>query len=143
MKKVNLSSVVISGIIATSAMTMMMLAAPLMGMPKMNISKMLGNVMGNNEILGWMTHFVIGIVLAFIYGAIFFRKFNQKGWLDGILYSILPFLAAQLMVMPMMMVINGMSFTSGIFSGSIIMAMGSLIGHIIFGAVLGTIYKNS
>lgn len=143
MKKVNLKNVLVSGIVATAAMTMLMLVAPMMGMPKMNIGKMLGSMMGNNEVLGWMAHFMIGLVLAFMYAAIFYKKFSSKGWLNGVLYSVIPFLAAQLMVMPMMMVMKGMSFSSGIFSGSFIMAMGSFMGHIVFGFVLGTIYKNS
>lgn len=39
---------------------------------------------------------------------------------------------AQIMVMPMM----GML----LFSGSAVMAMGSLIGHLIYGAVVGGVY---
>jgi uncharacterized membrane protein YagU involved in acid resistance len=50
----------------------------------------------------------------------------------GAIYSIAPYLMAQLVVMPMM----GMP----LFSGSATLAMGSLIGHIVYGAVLGGIY---
>jgi hypothetical protein len=45
------------------------------------------------------------------------------------------------MVMPMMIVLSGGSFASGLFSGSIIMAMASLAGHLLYGAVLGAIYN--
>ena len=40
-------------------------------------------------------------------------------------------------------IMNGMSFSSGLFSGSIIMALASLVGHLVYGAVLGLIYKPS
>ena len=50
----------------------------------------------------------------------------------GALYAIAPWLVAQLMVMPMM----GM----GVFSGSVSLAMGSLIGHLVYGALVGAIY---
>ncbi len=143
MKKVNFAKVVFSGVVATAVMTMMMLVAPYMGMPKMNIGKMLGSMMGNSELLGWIAHFVIGVVLAYIYAALFLKRFNSKGWLNGLIYSILPWLMAQLIVMPMMMTMKGMSFTSGLFSGSFIMAMGSLIGHLFYGTVLGAAYKES
>jgi hypothetical protein len=48
---------------------------------------------------------------------------------------------AQVIVMPMMSMMNGMPFSSGLFSGSAIMAMASLVGHLIYGAVVGSIYK--
>ncbi len=143
MKKVNFLNVVISGVAATIAMTALMFMAPMMGMPKMNIAKMLGSMMGNNEMLGWIAHFMIGIILAFIYAAIFYKKFTPKGSINGLIFSFIPWLAAQLMVMPMMMTMKGMSFTAGIFSGSLIMAMGSLMGHLVYGLVLGVIYKDS
>ncbi len=143
MKKVNFLNVLISGVAATIGMTALMFMAPIMGMPKMNIAKMLGSMMGNNELLGWIAHFMIGIVLAFIYAAVFYNKCKQKRVLKGVIFSVFPWLAAQLMVMPMMMVMKGMSFSAGIFSGSLILAMGSLIGHLVYGLVLGTIYKES
>lgn len=52
--------------------------------------------------------------------------------LKGALYGIAPFLLAQIVVMPMM----GMP----LFSGSAAMAIGSLIGHLVYGAVVGAIY---
>jgi hypothetical protein len=48
---------------------------------------------------------------------------------------------AQLMVMPMMASLNGMSFTSGIFSGSALAAFGSLVGHLAYGLILGLTYR--
>jgi hypothetical protein len=51
----------------------------------------------------------------------------------GAPYGLAPFLMAQLVVMPMM----GMP----LFSGSASMAMGSLVGHLIYGGVLGWIYS--
>jgi len=56
-------------------------------------------------------------------------------------YGIFPWLLAQIVVMPMMMVMGGGSYISGLFSGSIMMAMASLAGHLIYGAFLGIICK--
>lgn len=50
----------------------------------------------------------------------------------GALYGLAPFLVAQIVVIPMM----GMPS----FSGSVAMAMGSLIGHLIYGAIVGAVY---
>ena len=52
--------------------------------------------------------------------------------LRGALYGLAPFLVAQIVVIPMM----GMP----VFSGSVAMAMGSLIGHLIYGGIVGAIY---
>ncbi len=86
-------------------------------------------------------HFMIGTILAINYGLIFYSIVNiNPAWLRGAIFGILPWLMAQVIVVPMMSVVNGMSFSSGQFSGSVIMATASLIGHLIFGAVLDLIY---
>jgi uncharacterized membrane protein YagU involved in acid resistance len=87
--------------------------------------------MGGNILLGWMGHLMIGIILAVIYAALA-PRIPGPFPLRGALYGIAPWLLAQLVVMPMM----GMP----VFSGSMPMAMGSLIGHLVYGAVLGAIY---
>ena len=50
----------------------------------------------------------------------------------GALFALAPWLLAQMAVMPMM----GMGF----FSGAMNLAMGSLIGHIIYGGVVSAVY---
>jgi uncharacterized membrane protein YagU involved in acid resistance len=133
-------SALIAGVIATAAMTAFTYMAPLMGF-EMNIPGMLAGTMGAPIIIGWLAHFMIGIILALIYAAIFLPLTKKDASLkSGAIYGIFPWLLAQLMVMPMMMVMNGASFTSGLFSGSIMMAMASLVGHLLYGAVLGGIY---
>jgi uncharacterized membrane protein YagU involved in acid resistance len=131
----------IAGVIATAAMTAFTYMAPLMGF-EMKIPKMLAGTMGTPIIIGWLAHFMIGIILSFIYAAIFLPATKKTAnYKNGAIYGIFPWLLAQIMVMPMMMVLNGGSFISGLFSGSIMMAMASLIGHLLYGAILGLIYK--
>ena len=59
----------------------------------------------------------------------------DRAWTDalvqGALFSVAPWLMAQLVVMPMM----GM----GLFSGSMQLALGSLVGHLMYGAVMGAV----
>jgi uncharacterized membrane protein YagU involved in acid resistance len=123
---------VVSGLVATAVMTVIMLMAPAMGLPPMNIGAMLGSVMGGSLFLGWMAHFVTGTVLAIIYAAVFAPRLPGPRFLRGALYGLLPWLAAQLVVMPMM--------GAGFFGGSFGAALGSLMGHLVYGAVLGSIY---
>jgi uncharacterized membrane protein YagU involved in acid resistance len=128
----NWQKAVLGGIVATAVMTAVgVWVAPLMGMPPMNPAEMLAANMGGILALGWLAHFMIGTVLALIYAWLAPRLPGQPV-VRGMLYSLAPFLVAQIVVMPMM----GMP----VFSGSAMMAMGSLIGHLVYGAVLGGIY---
>ena len=123
---------VLAGLAGTAAMTMLMLMAPTMGLPPMNIGAMLGSVMGGNVALGWAAHFMIGTVLALGYAAVFSSRLPGPSPVRGAIFSLVPWLMAQLVVMPMM----GLGF----FGGSMLAAGGSLMGHLLFGAVLGLVY---
>jgi uncharacterized membrane protein YagU involved in acid resistance len=132
MQYIQWGKAVLAGVIATAVMTVVGLwVAPLMGMPAMNPAEMLAMNMGGISALGWIAHFSIGTILALIYAAVA-RRIPGPPALRGALYGIAPFLVAQIVVMPMM----GMP----LFSGSAAMALGSLVGHLIYGAVLGGIY---
>jgi len=126
---------VTAGIAATAVMTFVgVRMAPLMGIPRMNPAEMLAGPMGGSLILGWAGHLMIGMILALIYVLAAPRLFGPA-WLRGALYSLAPWLMAQLVVIPMM----GMP----LFSGSAVMAMGSLVGHLVYGVVLGAVYGHS
>lgn len=132
MQKPNVVFAILAGLAGTVVMTVVMMIAPMMGMPKMDIAGMLAGFMNMPIIVGWMAHFMIGIILAFGYAVLFAGRGSMQPWLKGALYGLIPWLMAQLIVMPMM----GMP----VFSGSVMMAMGSLIGHLIYGAVVGAVY---
>ncbi len=130
--KLNLARAVLAGLAGTAVMTMLMLLTPRMGMPPMNIGAMLGSVMGGNVALGWVAHFMIGTILALGYAVVFAARIPGAPAVRGVIFGLLPWLMAQLVVMPMM----GM----GLFSGSMLAAGGSLMGHLVYGSVAGQIY---
>ena len=132
-----LISILKGGTIATAAMTLLMLIAPMMGMPKMPIGNMLAGFMGIPVALGWIAHFMIGVVLAAGYVYFLKDKLSGKPAIKGILFALIPFFMAQIMVMPMM----GAGFFSMNTGAPMMMVMGSLIGHVVYGAVLGTVSK--
>ena len=133
----NIKSTLLGGLIATAAMTMLMLVAPMMGMPKMLIGNSLAGFMHIPITLGWIMHFVIGVVLAASYVYVFKDKLSGNAVTKGLLFSLVPFLLAQILVMPMM--------GAGLFSANtpapLMMVMGSLIGHLVYGATLGAVTK--
>jgi uncharacterized membrane protein YagU involved in acid resistance len=97
----------------------------------MNPANMLAAQMGGVVVLGWAGHLMIGIVLALIYSAFALTRLPGPSAVRGAIFSLAPWLMAQVVVMPMM----GM----GLFSSSVTMAGGSLIGHLVYGAVLGAV----
>lgn len=123
----------LAGLAGTAAMTMLMLLAPMMGMPEMPIGEMLGAFLGIGSALGWIMHVMIGITLAVGYASVFAARLPGPSVVKGLAYGFLVFLVAQLVVMPMM--------GAGVFSGgNVPMIMGSLLGHFVYGGVLGTAF---
>lgn len=132
MTRLNWTRAIVGGLGATAAMTALILMAPAMGLPPMNIGAMLGSFLGGSLVLGWLAHFVIGTVLAVIYAAGFVHRLPGPAWIRGAVYGLVPWIVAQLVVMPMM--------GAGLFGGSFGAGFGSLMGHLVYGAVLGGVY---
>lgn len=130
----NTKLITTSGLLATAAMTALMLAAPIMRMPEMPVGKMLADFMHVPDALGWMIHAIIGIVLAALYIILLRDKLHFHPAAKGMLFGMIPFLMAQLVVMPMM----GMGiFTSASGPMQMKMVLGSLMGHLLYGLILG------
>jgi hypothetical protein len=132
MSGLNMKRAVLAGLAGTAAMTVLMHLAPLMGVPPMNVGAMLGSVMGGIVALGWAAHVMIGVALAIIYAAVFAARLPGPPAVRGMVYGVAPWLLAQLAVMPMM--------GAGLFSGSALVAGASLMGHLVYGGVVGAIY---
>lgn len=130
--KISLS--IIAGVIATAVMTLVMFIAPMMGMPKMNPPAMLSMVMGFPLIVGWMMHFMIGIIFALSYAYIFSNILAkiQSNVVRGLIFGIIAFVWAQIS-----MKIMGLVFMMPPMQGSVaLMIMGSIIGHVVFGIIV-------
>lgn len=136
MNQLNIPKAIGAGIAGTIVMTIMTMVAPMMGMPEMNIPAMLAGFMGFSIVVGWLAHFMIGTVLAIVYAFAFVGRLPGAPWLKGALYGLLPWFLAQIMVNPMM--------GAGVFAvntpAPMMMVMGSLIGHLVYGAVVGLVY---
>jgi uncharacterized membrane protein YagU involved in acid resistance len=105
----------------------------MMGLP-MDIAAMLGTMLGGWG-MGMVMHVLNGVVIfPLIYAYFLFGKLPGAPYLKGILCGLSLWLVAQLVVMPMMGAgVFGLK-TSGIMS-----AFGSLMGHVVYGALLGAI----
>ncbi len=136
MDKINFQKVLTAGLAGTLAMSILMLIAPMMGMPKMDMGKMLGTMnpmMTMPYWMGWVFHFIIGIILTWLYASFLISKLPSDSWSRGAIFGIILFLIKEIAISPMMGV--------GIFDGgNMMIIMGALLGHIVFGAVMGVVY---
>lgn len=141
-------SAVISGLVGTIAISAVMAMAPLMGMPKMDIVGMLSTMFGKpNKVLGWIMHFMMGVVFALIYAFLWSIGIGSAGWLSGLIFGAVHWLVVGLMMamIPVMHVgiKNGDVEAPGLWmtnQGGVLAFIGGLMGHMIFGLVAALVY---
>jgi uncharacterized membrane protein YagU involved in acid resistance len=131
----NVSRAIAGGFAGTLALTMIMyVAAPMMGL-HMDIAAMLGSVLGGSWTAGLVMHFVNGsLIFPAIFTFVLFNRLPGSSTAKGTLWGIALWLMAQAIVMPMM--------GAGLFSshvGGMMAAAGSLVGHLLYGSLLGAI----
>lgn len=126
----------LAGFIGTVAMTAVIMVAPMMGMPKMSPPEMLASMLKVPSLVGWIMHFMIGGVFAFGYAKFIEAPLGTRApWLKGIIFGVLAFVFAQVMMALMRMMLP-------MPEGEMLpMMMGSLFGHIVFGVVTGLAYE--
>jgi hypothetical protein len=132
----NIKAGLISGFVATIALSIIMLVKAKMGvMPELNAIKMLASMMGSSLIMGWIAHFMIG---TFVWGILFAMLVNKLPGgviISAILFSIGAWLIMMVGPMPMA--------GEGLFGMNLGMMapVATLMLHIIWGVVLGLVYK--
>lgn len=132
--------VIIGGLVGTAVTTALWLAEPWLGLPRLAVGSMLSSLLAVataygpvGPVLGWMIHFVVGIVFAFAYAAVFVGRLPGAPLVRGLLFGSLIFLLAQVVFMP--------AVGAGVFSrGELSLLTGSLLGHLVFGGIVGVIY---
>ncbi|MCL7419679.1 MAG: DUF1440 domain-containing protein [Methylobacter sp.] len=134
--KFNLTKTLIGGFTGTLMMTLMMqFAAPMMIGQPMDIAAMLGNMMGGVYALGMTVHILLGVVVfPLLYAVLLFRFLPGAPVVKGLLFGTGLWLLAATMVMPMA---GAGFFMSEI--GGIKAAMAALMGHWVYGVLLGAI----
>ena len=132
MGKINFLKIAGAGLAGTTAMTVLVLAGPLMGLSMPGPWESLASFMRVPVALGWIAHLMVGVVLALVYATLVRPHLRGAPWLRGALFAVAPWLMAQVVLMPMM--------GAGLFAGSAIVAIGSLMGHLVYGGVVGATY---
>lgn len=128
---------VLAGFIATIVMTIVIFLAPMMGLPKMNIPKMLSGMLGVSVVIGWIMHFMIGLIFAFVYVYWFNSTvhINSKAG-KGLIYGVVVLVFAMIMMFLMTRV---MPLPQGMMGNMGLMILGALIGHLVYGLFVGLV----
>jgi hypothetical protein len=132
----DLTRSILGGFVGTVAITLMMyFVAPRMTGRTMDIARMLGSMLGDNWWAGMIMHFVNGtIVFPVIFALLLVKRLPGAPIVKGIIWGAILWLLAQAVVMPMM----GAGFFSA-HAGGMMAVMGSLMGHLVYGGLLGSI----
>ncbi len=149
----NIIGAIVAGLAGTIAMTVLMMIAPMMGMPKMDIPGMLGSMFSakGNTVLGYVMHLMNGVIFAIIYALIWSTGFlptNLTGgvvgglalglahWIIvGLLFAMVPIMHAGIKageVKAPGLYMTNMGGTMGFIGG--------MMGHLLFGLVVGVVY---
>jgi len=127
-----------AGLLATAVMSALLAWVASLGAPRLDTAAVLATVLAGNVAMGWAAHFSLGVVLAGIYALWFCDALPGPTWIRGAVYGVLPFIAAQLVIVPMM---GGGFFSSAMPQAGTLVLL-SFAAHVVYGAVLGLVYGN-
>jgi hypothetical protein len=145
----NIVGAIVAGIVGTAVFSMVLELGPRMGMPKMDIVGMLGTMFEKeNRLLGWMMHFMMGIVFALLYAFLWSNGILAPTWFGGIVYGAVHWVIVGVMMgmIPMIHagIRSGQVMAPGLWmtNGGGVMAFGAgLLGHMVFGLVTAVVYS--
>ncbi|MEZ7500193.1 hypothetical protein QO200_15770 [Flavobacterium sp. Arc3] len=131
---------VLAGIIGTVIMTAVMMISAMIGMPKVSPPSMLSGALGMPMFVGWIMHFMIGIVFAFAYTYLCIFKWKISNvYLKGAIFGVIAFVFAQIM----MAIMGAMMPMPEVEGPMILKLIGGLMGHIIFGMAVAKTVGNA
>lgn len=137
----NVVNGMLAGLVATVVLSLLMVLKNLMGlMPDLNVIAMLAKQMGTGPLMGWVAHFLIGVVgYGIVYGLIFSQLPLGGHAVRGMTLGLVGWLVMMVVLLPMM----GAGLFGTQMPSGMMVPVATLILHLIFGAVLGLAYSRS
>lgn len=131
----NYLKVLLIGIAATGVMTAFMLLAPFIGLPRMNAGEILGSMWGGSRVIGWVEHFLAGIIFAFVYAKYLNRLLPvENNIARGAIYGILLCILTDA-VFAIISLMGNMNFAEK--ESMALMVCGETLACLIYGTMLG------
>jgi len=121
------------GFLATVVFTLFgLFVAPNVIGQQMDVAALMAPMLGGSHTAGVIAHFVAGtVVFPIAYLILGIRYLPGPAWLRGAIFMIPVYLVAMAVMMPIL--------GQGFFFGSLPKAMVALVGHVVFGLVMGAI----
>jgi hypothetical protein len=121
-------------------MTALWLIEPRIGLAQLAVGDILSSLLAvatayasPGPALGWGFHLLVGVAFALLYAGGFALRLPGSPAVRGLLFGLGIFVVAQLVFMPLV--------GAGLFSrGDPALLVGSLVGHLAYGGVLGLVY---
>lgn len=132
----NILAGLVAGFIATVVLSALMIVKGMMGvMPELDVAAMIGTMMGASATVGWVVHFMIGTIAWGGGFALLYKNVpGDTAVVKGIVFGTAAWLGMMIIVMPMAGAgLFGMTF-------GIMAPVMTLLLHVVFGAVLGSVY---
>ena len=132
----NVSKGIVAGLAATVVLSMIMVAKGMLGlMPELNVIAMLSSMMNTVAAVGWLIHFMIGMLAWGVGFAIFFNVLpGNSNLAKGISFGVMAWILMMVVIMP-----TAGAGLFGVNMGMLAPAM-TLMLHIIYGAILGLVF---
>lgn len=144
-----LSGAIVSGFVATIVMSLLLVIAYTMtgfigDENGSQLSQWFWNLSNNDltegvwdiPIAAFSINLLAGLAWALVYGGVAERHLSGPGWLRGMLFSLAPWLLSLVVFFP---AIGGGFFGSELGAGPL-PALGNLVLHLIYGAILGGVF---
>lgn len=140
-EKRDLEEAIYAGFVATAILAILMYAAPLAGLPSIDMASALGKTFAGGPVAALTGPWWLGLAIFFLFGSIVspyifvyaFAGLLGRGWLRGIEWGIVVWVFGGVAVMTMM----GVGFNEAHFSHPFSSLLSSLAGHVVYGAILG------
>jgi uncharacterized membrane protein YagU involved in acid resistance len=140
----NAAQAIGAGFVATFAMTLLAYVAPWLGMPPLDFAALLGQFLTGQPAtpmsgawwLGIAVNFITGtFVFPILYALVVYAVLPGAPWLRGALWGVILWLLSETVAMPAM----GLGLFSAAAPQPALTAVESLVGHLVWGTLLGAI----
>jgi hypothetical protein len=139
--KRDLKQAILAGFVATAILAMFMYAAPLAGLPRIDLASALGTPFAGGPATPLTGSWWLGLAIFFLFGSVVspyifvyaFAGLLGNSWLRGVEWGIFVWVFGGVAVMTLM----GLGFNDAHFAHPFGSFLGSLAGHVVYGAILG------
>lgn len=126
-----------------------------LGVPLFDLVRSLGTIAFGGDAVFWQwwpagmsMHVMIGAIWAVFYAYFFWSMFDCPPAVQGIIFSVVPAVLAGMIMLPQMdymrsEILAGQMAGNGFFASQVGLGgpVAVILGHLIYGAVMGTIYQ--